>query len=239
VRETPPRAAASRSHNLKTCKDKDNRCVRPVIALLVLSVGTAVLLLVWGSEKGGRPPRPPVSHGSVERVSDEASPLSDHVREDRPAVGGADSHAPQVAEPDGLVSDDTPAPARPSAAMRRERSVAAWEGRIEWLAAAATGIPSAAAVSDITGAFAALDEEDRTDGIRYAINLLPDEQFPVLYGILLDRRQSPEILDALFSDALNRPEAIKNRVMREVVKDERHPLFFESARILDVVTEAE
>lgn len=42
------------------------------------------------------------------------------------------------------------------------------------------------------------------------------------------------MLDAIFSDALNRPE-IKMPLMRELRKDREHPMFFESARILDVV----
>ena len=75
------------------------------------------------------------------------------------------------------------------------------------------------------------------DGIHRSLNLFPDEQFPSLYAILYDKTENPEVLDAIFSDALNRPEELKNPLMKELVKDNEHPCFFESARILDVIGE--
>jgi len=43
---------------------------------------------------------------------------------------------------------------------------------------------------------------------------LPDEQFPALYGLLFDKTQDFEVLDEIFSDALNRPEEIKVPLMK-------------------------
>jgi hypothetical protein len=68
-----------------------------------------------------------------------------------------------------------------------------------------------------------------------ALNLIPDEQFFVLYPILYDKGEPEEVLDAIFSDALNRDEEIKIPLMKELRKDKTHPMFFESARILDVI----
>lgn len=76
------------------------------------------------------------------------------------------------------------------------------------------------------------------DGITQALNLLPDGQFPVLCAILYDRQEDPAVLDAIFSDALNRPEEIKTRLMSELRKDRQHPMYVESARILEM-TESE
>ena len=100
-----------------------------------------------------------------------------------------------------------------------------------------TDPPPVAKAEAFKKAFDAMEPEDRIENIDYALNLLPDEQFPVLYLILFDKRQDPDILDAIFSDALNRDEVIKIPLMKELRKDKEHPMYFESARILDVIDE--
>jgi len=83
--------------------------------------------------------------------------------------------------------------------------------------------------------FNKLDSNQQLEQIRQAMNLLPDKTVQVVYGILFDSTQSEEVVDVIFSDLLNRNEAIKNPVMEEIVKDKKHPMYFESARILDVI----
>ncbi len=118
----------------------------------------------------------------------------------------------------------------------RERAVASWDSLVDRLAER-EGPPDEEASRRVKEAFDALDPADQMDGIRRSLNLFQDEQFPVLYGILFDKAENAEVLDAIFSDALNRPEEIKNPLMKELVKDKEHPCFFESARILDVIGE--
>jgi|GEM_PF-1820026 len=83
--------------------------------------------------------------------------------------------------------------------------------------------------------FSALAPEAKLENINHAVNLLPDETFSVINGILFDTTQSPEIIAVIFHDLLNRDEAIKNPVMEEIVKNKAHPMYVESARILDIV----
>ncbi len=116
------------------------------------------------------------------------------------------------------------------------KAVAAWEGLIDKLSEL-TGAPTAEQMVSVKEAFDSLDKNDQEDAIKTALNLLPDEQFIALYGILLDKTVNEEILDAIFSDALNRPEEIKIPLMKALVKDKTHPMYFESARILDVTGE--
>jgi hypothetical protein len=88
------------------------------------------------------------------------------------------------------------------------------------------------AVADV---FNKLDSPQQLEQIRQAMNLLPDKTVQVVYGILFDNTQPEEVVDVIFSDLLNRNEAIKNPVMEQIVKDKKHPMYFESARILDVI----
>ena len=56
----------------------------------------------------------------------------------------------------------------------------------------------------------------------------------LLAGVLMDKGQDPETIDTVFSDILNREEAVKLPVLREVIKDTKHPCWKDAAWILDV-----
>ena len=116
----------------------------------------------------------------------------------------------------------------------REQAVASWENQIDDVIAY-TNVPAGACAWLIKATFDKLYKDDQIDGIHYGLNLLPDEQFPGLYDILYDKNEDPEVLDAIFSDALNRSEEIKMTVLKSLRKDREHPMFFESSRILDVI----
>ncbi len=116
------------------------------------------------------------------------------------------------------------------------KAVEDWEGLVDKLTEQ-KGAPTQESVAEVKEAFDKLDKRDQNDAIHRALNLLPDEQFPSLYGILFDKSENAEILDAIFSDALNRDEDIKVPLMKTLVVDKEHPMFFESARILDVTGE--
>ncbi len=116
----------------------------------------------------------------------------------------------------------------------REQAVASWENQIDDVIAY-TNAPAGERAWLIKATFDKLCKDDQIDGIHYGLNLLPDEQFPGLYDILYDKNEDPEVLDAIFSDALNRSEEIKMTVLKSLRKDREHPMFFESSRILDVI----
>ena len=119
-------------------------------------------------------------------------------------------------------------------AAAREQAVAAWEALVDQVIGQKEA-PTVEQAKRVKEVFDKLDKEDQMDGVHRALNLFPDEQFPALYAILYDKKEDPEVLDAIFSDALNRPDELKNPLMKELRKDREHPMFFESARILDVV----
>lgn len=136
----------------------------------------------------------------------------------------------------GMVNDEVEADEEDEDLTPSERAVARWESLVD-ASMDLTDRPAVAKAEAFKKAFDAMELEDQIDNIDYALNLLPDEQFPVLYLILFDKRQDPDILDAIFSDALNRDEVVKIPLMKELRKDKEHPMFFESARILDVFDE--
>jgi len=121
-----------------------------------------------------------------------------------------------------------------AATERAEQAVRRWDALVDAVAERKDA-PDRAQGERIKKAFEELDPRDKLPAINQALNLIPDEQFATLYPILYDKEQPEEVLDAIFNDALNRDETIKIPLMKELRKDKTHPMFFESARILDVI----
>ena len=140
------------------------------------------------------------------------------------------------AEPASAVSAATVEKENPAQAAAEEKRVEAWESLIDSVSEQ-TSPPTQEQAEQIKKALHKLNKEDQMDGIQGALNLLPDEQFALLYPILFDKTEDPEILDAIFSDALNRDDEIKIPIMKELYKDKTHPMYVESARILDATGE--
>lgn len=118
----------------------------------------------------------------------------------------------------------------------RNTALAVWESLVDQVIEQ-KDLPTEEQSRRVKTAFAKLEKVDQMEGLRRALNLLPDEQFPVLYAIFFDKLENVEILDAIFSDALNRPATIKNPLLKDLRKDREHPMFFEATRILDAIGE--
>jgi len=152
--------------------------------------------------------------------------------------GGSKTEAAEAESPAGAPSEAKQEAASAEVKTPREKAVVAWESLVDQVIQQ-KDVPAADQAKHVKEAFDKLDKAYQMDGIHRSLNLFPDEQFPALYAILYDKTENPEVLDAIFSDALNRPEEIKNPLMKDLRKDREHPMFFESARILDVVEPAE
>ena len=148
-------------------------------------------------------------------------------------AGSAKQGDPSKGEADVAKEDAKQDPVKQAKA---EKAVEAWESLVDTLVESTEPVTKER-MAKVKDAFDELDSADQMDAIHRSLNLLPDEQFTSLYGILYDKTENPEILDAIFSDALNRPEEIKVPMMKDFLFDKTHPMFFESARILDVTGE--
>jgi hypothetical protein len=159
---------------------------------------------------------------------------------ERPAAAGALRPADQkpkrvrselAARQEGAASADDDEPSE-----ERIEVIEAWEGFIDAVAERETA-PTAEQAIQFKREFQKLDKRDRMDGVQTALNLLPDEQFSLLYPILFDKTEDPDVLDAIFSDGLNHDDDIKVPMMKEIYQDKEHPMYAEAARILDATGE--
>lgn len=205
-----------------------------------LFVGGLLILLLAGAVALWRTTRPEMTP-SAPAASDRVESSDTAVSAPASAIEAQESIGPtQETEADsglGLpgVLDELPSA---EAETSREQARHAWESLLDHLIEHSDAPPEGQA-SRVKAAFDELDPDDQLDGIRLALNLLPDEQFSALESILFDNTEQSEVLDAIFSDALNRPEAIKFPLLKELRKDREHPMFFESVRILDVTETVE
>ena len=212
--------------------------------LLALALGLMVYTFV-------SPTKPDVSEAKAEKKSAlKVKRESGQQGSVEPGNGGAEakSAAKRKAAPKETVKEVVERSQTERAAAKEERksdpakkaaaekAVQEWETLVDDLAEAKDA-PTKERQEKVKEAFDKLEEADQMDAIHRSLNLLPDEQFTSLFGILYDKHENPEILDAIFSDALNRPEDIKVPMMKDFLFDKTHPCFFESARILDVTGE--
>lgn len=142
--------------------------------------------------------------------------------------------------------------ADPVKAAQAEQAVVAWEALIDKMAEKANAaeavdesqqgralidqLSKASAPEEaqrVKEAFDRLSVSDQNDELHLALNLLPDEQFPSLYGILFDRRENTDVIEDIFNDALNRSDELKIPLLKQLMADKSHPMSKEAERILD------
>ena len=88
-------------------------------------------------------------------------------------------------------------------------------------------------VDAFAAAFRAVPEDAREDGIRRALNLIPDENALLLAGVLMDKSQGRDIVELVFNDVLNRGEEVKMPILKQIFKDKSHPCWADTAWIFD------
>ena len=94
--------------------------------------------------------------------------------------------------------------------------------------------PTLKDIDNFVEQFRRVPEDRKDECIHRALNLIPDGNIMLLAGVLTDKSQPEEIVDAVFSDILNRDEDVKVPVMKEIIKDPKHPCWKDAAWILDV-----
>lgn len=104
----------------------------------------------------------------------------------------------------------------------------------KWMETSSGNPPTLAEVDAFVELFRKVPADRKDECIHRALNLIPDENVMLLAGVLMDKGQDPETIDTVFSDILNREEGVKLPVLREVIKDTKHPCWKDAAWILDV-----
>ena len=146
----------------------------------------------------------------------------------RPAAGDGAATAPQIQDQIEGDAGETPA-------EREERkNVESFYAAIEKWREPRAAEPTPQEMSEFCAAFDKIPEERKIDEIHHAINLIPDENLLLLAAILFDKSQNRDVIDAIYSDILNRDESVKMPVVEKIYQDREHPCWAEAAWLLDV-----
>lgn len=116
-----------------------------------------------------------------------------------------------------------------------EKRVEAFDSLTDgWMEGKATRSPTMKDIEAFTESFRKVPNDRKDECIHRALNLIPDGNVMLLAGVLMDKGQPAEVVDAIFSDILNRDEGVKLPVLKEIIKDPKHKCWKDAAWILDV-----
>lgn len=96
---------------------------------------------------------------------------------------------------------------------------------------------SEADVQAFTEALRVLPLPYRIEGVRRAVNLIPDANVDLLKSVVLDKAESSEVIETVFHDVVNRPEEVKKPILDEILKDKTHPCYSDAEWIYEVTGE--
>jgi len=115
--------------------------------------------------------------------------------------------------------------------------LAAWEERLGEILAAPgdTATVAPALLSAIPG----LPVEAQEQYIAHALNLCEDSDFSKTEEIYLRQNTPPSVAEAIFNDALNRPDEVKLLLMAKTMALPNHPMAGEARQILELYLELE
>ena len=154
----------------------------------------------------------------------------------RPAAQGARHRAKGAEAGEEPAAEPT---AEEKAEAEAEKLVDEFDALTDkWMEAKPDRMPTMSEIDAFVEQFRKVPADRKDECIHRALNLIPDENVMLLAGVLMDKEQSAETVDAVFSDILNRDESVKLPVLREVIKDTKHPCWKDAAWILDVTRQA-
>lgn len=180
-----------------------------IVLALVLAVGGGL----WMAQTGSR--REPIEIPTPGTASKDAPTQTP------PAVPPAPTPMPVV---------ETPPPV--SAEVPREEE----EKLHNWLTESETPADAAAAM---LADWKNLSEPGKVATSRHLANLVADDQFAPLQGLLLSGETSREVKEVLFADMLNRPNELKWPIIFKVMQQKTHPLSSDARNMLSVVLGAD
>jgi hypothetical protein len=189
--------------------------MRKSLKLLVLVgiIGGVILgsLLFW---RGGN---------SRQNLTDAAS--SDP---DTPGTSETNPSASYSRHPAGSTNEESTAMPAASSPSRTN-----WSDKVDTILAA--NVPESDKARQFLEMFPGLPEEGQEAVANHLSNLLPNEDYARLAAFFTNAALSPEVLDILMRDALNRPNSLKLPVLLEVARNPQHPKAGEARQTLAFV----
>jgi len=136
---------------------------------------------------------------------------------------------PLTAERDNGHSPESVRPIGPTTAAE---PAADWENKLDEILEMEADETTVA--RRLVAAMRGLPVEAQTEFLEHALNLYEDENFQELQAVYLNAQTSPEVVEVIFDDMLNRPEEVKLPLLAQTMRLPRHPMAEESREILEM-----
>lgn len=141
--------------------------------------------------------------------------------------------------PSGVIvrqGESIPPPAE--GADKAEESLRAaldeWDEVVKACSGGAGGGGRKVGYAEFSRALGRIPRRRRNENLKYAINMIDDENFVLVAALALDRSQPPELIATAFDACLNRECASSMAVIEEISRDKTHPMYVDAARVMDV-----
>ena len=181
---------------------------RVSMPMTAVAIAAAVGLGLWMAQRGGQAP--------------DLTPPASPPQTQKPTIGTANNNTNSTS----LPTTPTPATLSPAA---MEVPQAEQELIFNWLTESET--PQLAADA-MLASWNKLSPSGKLAVSRHLVNLVADEKFEPVAGLMMDDTSSPEVREVIFADVLNRPDALKWPLMLRVLEQETNPLSSEARRML-------
>lgn len=196
-----------------------------IILLAVAAITVAVLWVSIAIPPSQAPRQPNESSDNHCSPTDVAMECDDAVIED--------SQIDEADEPEDDTEEDGVEENVQEGETEEEIRIAAWDAAVDrYYKAGVDYVPTAAEVRQFKTVFDRLTDEEKLEHIPEAQNLLSDNAFACLEAILMDVKEPEDVLSSIYHDLLNRPEELKNPILRKIAAEKDHPLAEEVKELL-------
>jgi hypothetical protein len=212
-----------------------SRGIRPGVFFTILAV-MAILCgaIVFGKKKPS---------ASEKSAAESQIPVENPAPASAVTTPGPPRPAPIAVKPP-VRSGAPPAPGLPATlppqtAVPTEPSIPQltnWEQRIDAVLGS-DEIDEARKADALLAMLPTLPEDGQLEAVQHISNLLPDERYPSIAPILTNALSSEPVLEALLTDLLNRPDALKLPTLLQLARIPDHPKAGEARDVLEVYVE--
>ena len=126
---------------------------------------------------------------------------------------------------------------KPSSVILPPTVLATWEGNLNDILTAPGD--NATTARKLLEGIPGLPAEAQEQYIAHALNLSEDADFSRVEEIYLRQNTAPSVVEAIFNDALNRPDEVKLPLMARTMAFPNHPMAGEARGVLELYLELE
>ena len=200
------------------------------IAVVVTAVSVGVWCWTWPDIDSATIEASPCPAGSHEDVKPRRIAEASDVA---PLRGGIAPRRVMAESQNGVQSKNSVA-AYDMALPSEDQALVEWDALVDEIGALTDHAVTREDWARVNQALRRVPPERRRESAQALLNMVSDDNFDVVHDLLLDRSQSPDVVQAVYHDLLNRPDEVKLPLLKEVANSSTHANSLEARQILEL-----